>query len=209
MSLVFHNIFVGCHPGFWLKREVQFPALAACRLLLGQDTDGPPISVSVDMWMGKEILWGAVARRHCITPDEYVSLCHQCMNVHVSVTNAVVCFKLSEDFISWCFSTNSNTLLLTATVLSITVQSVVGGTATLGTSRCGEAKVGTVAVVMWAIVGTLLTGGMEHQDVQHQLQLALKTRWRISGRIKWILNIMMVITLKLPNKFLWKNKEHD
>lgn len=70
------------------------------------------------------------------------------MNVHVSVTNAVVCFKWSEDFIYWCLSKNPSTPLLTATVLSITVQSVVGGTATLGTSRCGEAEVGTVAVVM-------------------------------------------------------------
>lgn len=73
MSLVFHNILVGCHPGFWFRKEVQFPTLAACRLVLGQGTDGPPVSVSVDMWMGKEILWAAVARRHCIAPDEQVS----------------------------------------------------------------------------------------------------------------------------------------
>lgn len=52
----------------------------------------------------------------------------------------------------------------------------MGGTAALGTSRRGQAKVGTVAIVVGTLVGTLLTGGVEHQDVQHQLQLALRTQ---------------------------------
>ena len=50
------------------------------------------------------------------------------------------------------------------------------GTAALGASRCGQAEVGTVAIVMGAVIGAILPGGVEHQDVQHQLQLALRTQ---------------------------------
>lgn len=77
--------------------------------------------------------------------------------------------------LEYILSLNPGSSVLTATVSSIRVQSVVGCTAALRTGRRGQAKVGTVAVVMGTLIGALLTGGVEHQDVQHQLQLALRT----------------------------------
>lgn len=52
----------------------------------------------------------------------------------------------------------------------------MGGTAASGTSGRSQAQMGTVAIVKGTLIGTILTGGMEHQDVQHQLQLALMTQ---------------------------------
>lgn len=50
------------------------------------------------------------------------------------------------------------------------------GAAAPGTSGRGQAEMRTVAVVIGALIGTVLAGGVEHQDVQHQLQLALMTQ---------------------------------
>lgn len=65
---------------------------------------------------------------------------------------------------------------LTAAVPPIRVQGVVGSATALGTGGRGQAQMGTVAVVERAAIGAVLAGGVEHQDVQHQLQLTLRTQ---------------------------------
>lgn len=111
------------------------------------------------------------------------------------------------------FYLNPSGPVLTATVLSIRAQSIVGGTAATGSSRCSETKVGTVSVIMWALIVTLLTGVVEHQDVQHQLQLALRTQLCHNGKTSYIwieqwniwfflngLNTTFLVKILLKNK---------
>lgn len=64
--------------------------------------------------------------------------------------------------------------VLTATVSLIRIQGVMGSTPALSSSGRGQAEVGTVAIVMQTLISAMLTGGVEHKDVQHQLQLALR-----------------------------------
>ena len=47
------------------------------------------------------------------------------------------------------------------------------GTAALGAGGRGQTQMGAVSIVEGAVVGSVLPGRVEHQDVQHQLQLAL------------------------------------
>lgn len=48
----------------------------------------------------------------------------------------------------------------------------------MSTSRCRQTEVSAVAVVVRAGVTSLLTGRVEDEDVQHELQLALRTHPR-------------------------------
>ncbi|PWA19926.1 hypothetical protein CCH79_00016577 [Gambusia affinis] len=56
------------------------------------------------------------------------------------------------------------------------VEGVVEGAAALSPSRSGQAEMATVPIVLRAFIGPILAGGVEHQDVQHQLQLTLRRK---------------------------------
>ena len=62
---------------------------------------------------------------------------------------------------------------LTAAVAAAGVQGVMRGAAAAVAAGDGEAQLATLPIVVHAVVEAVLAGGVEHQDVHHEVQVAL------------------------------------
>lgn len=62
---------------------------------------------------------------------------------------------------------------LTAAVAAAGVQGIMRGAAAAVAAGDGQAQLATLPVVVHAVVEAVLAGGVEHQDVHHEVQVAL------------------------------------
>lgn len=81
---------------------------------------------------------------------------------------------------------------LTAAVAAAWVQRVVRSTATAVASRDGKAQLPTLAIAVHTVIEAILTGGVEHQDVHDEVQVALNEGAVLSAGLVSPLNTMQV-----------------